>query len=307
MVTKEKKVKYFAQLKEYLQQYKRIIFVCADNVASAQMHEIRRALRGKAVVLMGKNTMTRRCIRDMLEEHPELERLLPLVKGNVGLIFTDEDLGEVREIVLANRKAAPAKAGAISPVDVVVPAGPTGMEPTQTSFLQALDIPSKIVKGRIEITSDVHLIHIGQKVGTSESTLLSKLSIFPFAYGLEPLQIYDEGSIYSPKVLDMSEEDILEKLNEAVATITCLSLGAQFPTIVSVKHSLLNGYKNVLALSIATDYTFKQSEQIKEMLENPEAFAAAAPDAAAEVAEEKAEETVEEEESDDDMGMGLFD
>ena len=306
MVSRERKQQFFVQLKELLDKYKRIMFVGADNVKSTQMHEVRRALRGKGVILMGKNTMVRRCIRDALEANPEYERLLALCKGNVGLVFTDVELTEVRDIIKANRKGAPAKAGTISPVDVVVPAGPTGLEPTQTSFLQALDIPSKIVKGRIEITAPVDLIAIGQKVTASQSALLQKLGIFPFSFGLEPVMIFDEGSVYSPRVLDMTDADIIERFNEAITQISCISLAVHYPTYPSVKHSVLNGYKNVLALSVATDYTFKQSEKIKEMLANPEAFAVAAPVAA--VVEEKVEEKVEEpEESDDDMGMGLFD
>jgi len=56
--------------------------------------------------------------------------------------------------------SAPAKAGIIAPNDVLVPKGNTGMEPTQTSFLQALNIPSKINKGQVEILSDVNLIKV---------------------------------------------------------------------------------------------------------------------------------------------------
>lgn len=47
------------------------------------MHEIRRALRGRGVVLMGKNTMVRRAIRVLASEFPEYERLLPAVKGTI--------------------------------------------------------------------------------------------------------------------------------------------------------------------------------------------------------------------------------
>lgn len=45
------------------------------------MHEIRQALRGDAVVLMGKNTMVRRALKGFVAENPEYERLLPHVKG----------------------------------------------------------------------------------------------------------------------------------------------------------------------------------------------------------------------------------
>ena len=53
----QNKAAYFDKLKGLLEQYKSIFLVGIDNVSSQQMHEIRYALRGEAVVLMGKNTM----------------------------------------------------------------------------------------------------------------------------------------------------------------------------------------------------------------------------------------------------------
>lgn len=90
--------------------------------------------------------------------------MLPQVVGNVGFVFTNEDLTEVRDTLLANKKEAPAKAGAIAPLDVFVPAGTTGMGPEKTSFFQALAIPTKITKGMIEILSEVHLVKVNEKV-----------------------------------------------------------------------------------------------------------------------------------------------
>jgi len=86
------------------------------------------------------------------------------VVGNIGFVFTNGDLGEIREILLSNKKEAPAKAGALAPLDVFVPPGNTGMGPEKTSFFQALAIPTKITKGTIEILSEIHLIKKDEKV-----------------------------------------------------------------------------------------------------------------------------------------------
>ena len=76
---------------------------------------------------------------------------MPHIKGNVGFVFTKGDLVSVRDDILANKVAAPARAGAIAPVDVFVPKGNTGLGPEKTSFFQALAIPTKISKAMIEI------------------------------------------------------------------------------------------------------------------------------------------------------------
>lgn len=153
--------------------------VNVDNVGSNQMHQIRQALRGKGVVLMGKNTQVRRAVRGLIAENPQYERFLPHVRGNVGFVFTDGDLKEVRDLITANKVAAPAKAGALAPADVFIPAGPTGMDPGKTSFFQALGIPTKIARGMIEIVSEVRVTESGGRVGPSEATLLNMLNISP--------------------------------------------------------------------------------------------------------------------------------
>ena len=50
-------------------------------------------------------------------------KIEPLIGGNVGFVFTNDDLPVIRDLILANRVPAPARAGAMAPVDVVVPAG----------------------------------------------------------------------------------------------------------------------------------------------------------------------------------------
>lgn len=309
---KGNKQEYFNKLKSLLEESKSIFIVTVDNVSSQQMHEIRKALRGRATVLMGKNTMVRRALRILSADFPEYERLLPHVKGNVGFVFTSEDLKEIREIVVSNVIAAPARAGAVAPMDVYVPAGNTGMEPGKTSFFQALGVPTKIARGTIEITTDLKLVEAGAKVGPSEATLLNMLNISPFTYGMGISQIYDDGNCFPASVLDIDDEDLIKAFLGAVKAISAISLAANYPTLPSVAHSLINSYKKVLSVALATDYSWDAIAELKDRIANPEAYAAAAPAAAAPsaAAESKAEEKKAEsdEESEEDGGFGgLFD
>jgi len=315
---KEKKQQYFAKLVKLLEDYPSILIVGADNVGSNHMQQIRKALRAKgAVLLMGKNTMIRKAIRGHAANNQNLEQLLPLVKGNVGFVFCKSDLGEIKKILANNRVEAPARAGAVSPCKVIVPAMNTGLEPTQTSFFQALNIPTKIARGQIEIIQDITLLVEGQKVGASEANLLAKLNIKPFSYGLGLSQVYDNGALYSHTVLDKTDEDLIAQFHAGVKNIAALGLQIGYPTIASLPHSIARGYKNVLAVSLATDYTFEKAQKLKDYLANPSAFAAAAPaktaaapakgKEAAPAKEEKKKEPEKKEESDEDMGFGLFD
>jgi len=302
------KSNYFVKLVEYLNEYPKCFIVGVDNVGSKQMQTIRSSLRGHATVLMGNNTMIRKAIRGHLENDPGLEKLLPHMKGNVGFVFTKEDLLEIRGKILENKVAAPAKAGAIAPIDVFIEASNTGLGPEKTSFFQALSIATKIARGTIEILNKVHLIKLDEKVGASEATLLQMLKIYPFSYGLQIRQVYDSGSVFHPSILDITDADICAKFMAGVANVAAVCLQIGYPTPASVPHSIVNGFKNVLAIACATEINFPQAEQAKAYLADPSAFVSAAAVAApAEEQKVEAKKEESEEESDDDMGFGLFD
>ncbi|KAF1999493.1 hypothetical protein P154DRAFT_535494 [Amniculicola lignicola CBS 123094] len=312
------KAGYFDKLKGLLDEYKSIFIVSVDNVSSQQMHEIRQSLRGQGVVLMGKNTMVRRALKGFIAEYPDYERLLAHVKGNIGFVFTNDDLKEIRDKILSNRVAAPARAGAVAPLDVFIPAGNTGrsgMEPGKTSFFQALGVPTKIARGTIEITTDLKLVEAGSKVGASEATLLNMLNISPFTYGMGIAQIYDAGQTFPSSVLDIEESQLLKAFSSAVTAIASISLAVGYPTLPSVIHSIVNSYKKVIAVAIETDYDWEEISELKDRIANPDKYASSAPAggaasggaAPAEETKAAAEESEKEDSEDEDMGFGLFD
>jgi len=311
MVKEDRKVwknRFFEKMIRMLNEYPKCFIVGADNVGSSQMQKIRISLRGEAEILMGKNTMMKKVIRSHLENNPDLANLLPFIEQNIGFVFTKGDLSTIKTKIAQNKVKAPAKAGALSNLDVSVPAQVTTMGPEKTSFFQALQIPTKITRGQIEIINSIQLIKAGDKVGASEATLLNMLNISPFSYGLVIKHVYENGAVFSPEILDITPEDLKNKFREGVRNVAAISLAIGYPTVASAPHSIANGFKKIMAVAAATDIEFEQVKGIKEFLKDPSKFAAAAPVAAAapKAAEKKKEKTPEPSE-DEDMGFGLFD
>jgi len=319
---KERKQKYFETLEKYADQFNKILIVGVDNIRSKQMQNVRHKLRNRAELLMGKNTLMRKCLRDMAEARGEAiwSEMLDHVKGNIGFCFTDMDAGDVKEVFAEYKIQAPAKAGIVAPVDVLIPDGPTGMGPEKTSFFQALNLPTKIVRGVISILNVTKVVSEGDKVGLSEAKLLNMLNISPFFYGIELLQIVEAGSIYPPSVLEITTDILLAKFAAGAANVAAISLQIGYPTKASAPHLLINGFKNILAVALATEITFEHAglENAKLFLSDPEAFAtanaggggggggaAAAPAAAAAAAPAAAAPAASE--SEEDMDMGMFD
>lgn len=304
----DRRADYFTRIHDYVRKYKKIMLIGVNNVSSTQMHQIRAAIRNDSVLLMGKNTMVKKAIREVLNEAPDIEPLIQHIKGNVGLVFTNGDLKDVKDTILKNRIAAPAKAGAYIQCNVSIPAGNTGISPDKTSFFQNLSIPTKVVKGAIEIVSEVLVLKEGGRVGASEAELLSMLNITPFSYGCEIQMIYDNGALYDPVMLEVTDETVIKKYTEGLKTVAALSLQLNIPTVAAVPHSIINGFKNLLSISLVSDFSFEAADKLKHLM----ATAASAPTqaatsssstkAAAPVKEVKKEESEEEE-----LGMGLFD
>merc|ERR1719370_196376 len=113
--------------------------------------------------------------------------------------------------------------------------------------------------------------------------------------------------------MDISDDDLCRRFMESVANIASISLSIGYPTAASAPHTIINGFKNLLAIAEETEIEFKEAETMKEFLKDPSKFAAAAAAAApaagggAEEKKEEAKKEESEEESDDDMGFGLFD
>lgn len=60
----------------------------------------------------------------------------------------------------------------------------------------------------------MQLVKEGDKVGASEATLLNMLNISPFTYGLVVQQVYDQGTVFSPRVLDITDEDLMKSFQD---------------------------------------------------------------------------------------------
>lgn len=129
-----------------------------------------------------------------------------------------------------------------------------------------LNIPTKINKGTVEIITPVELIKKGDKVGSSEAALLAKLGIRPFSYGLVITSVYDSGSVFTPEVLDLTEEDLIVKFSAGVSIVASLSLAVSYPTLAAAPHMFINAYKNVLAIAIETEYSYSHADKVKEYL-----------------------------------------
>jgi len=164
-----------------------------------------------------------------------------------------------------------------------------------------LQIQTKIVKAQIDIVADKQVIFKGEKIGATQAMLLDKLKIYPFSYKMEVKKVLQNGSMFDAAVLELSEEALISKFRKAINNQANLSLGLGYSTSASAPHTLLAGFKNLVAFSASSGYEFKQAADFLSAAKNAPAAGPAAGGSAAAAAAPAEEEKAEEEE---DVEMG---
>jgi len=274
-VVSQRKLDFRTKLEKFLDDYKHILICNIDNVGSHQLQQIRISLRGKAVIMCGKNTIIRKVMKDVAKKNENLNKLIPEIFGNVAMVFANGELADIRKIIVGNKNPAAARVGTLAPDDCWVQPGPTGLDPGQTNFFQALNISTKIVRGSIEIMNPVHLIKKGDKVTPSHVSLLSKLDIKPFYYFMTVTHVYEDGALYAAEILDITKDSLAAKFLNGVSKITALALAIGVPTLSTIPHSFARAFKNLLALAVENDdIEFKQAVPYKEFVKDPASWAA---------------------------------
>jgi len=326
IMVNERKRAIVTKLCECFTKYKQIVIVSLDNVSTNQIHAARKILTDgqyKGEMIIGKNSLIRKALKfmtetpsagsDDYEDHkrwtqiPALEILKDHMKLNVGLIFSEEPYMDLRTKIEAEKISMPARTGVLSPTDVIIPAGPTGIEVGKIDLFHKLNIQCKTFKQAIEINKEVKIITKGEKVTEGATQMCKLLNIVPFEYSLTFQKVYIDGIILDQEIIEMPLSSIEEKFEEFCPFLTALSLGASIPNSLSVPQFLANGFMNLLAIGSESGYSFKQLEAALDASKN--AVAAPVQTTATEVKKEEVVAAPVEDESesvDGDVG-GLFD
>lgn len=135
--------------------------------------------------------------------------------------------------------------------------------------------------------------------------LLDKLKIYPFSYKMEIKKVLQDGSMFDAAVLDLSTDLLIQKFKKAINNQANLSLGLGYSTSVSAPHTLLTGFKNLVAFSAASGFEFAEAKTFLDAAASAPAAGGATASAAKTEAAAPVEEAAKEEEEDVQLG-GLF-
>lgn len=317
MVYPERKQRLLNNYLECFSKYDQIIVVDLLNISTEQILKTRLSLRKLGgTIIIGKNSIARLTVRiltgqagpeyaDLAKKYPQkpgLKTLLPYLIDKIGFIFSDTSYVELKPIIENEKIKMPAKAGIIAPSDIVIPAGPTNLDPGKIGEFQRVNINVKAIKGVLEVVKDHKLINEGEIVSETVSAMCRLLGIVPFEYAMELKYVYLNEQIIPKSVIKITPENVLANFQESVKTLTAISLGAGLPNTLSLPHMIQDTFKFLLSIGLAGDLKFKALEDALSAQANAPAPTTAAP-AKNDAPAKKVEEPVEEEEEVDFADM----
>ena len=318
-----------AELEELTNNNEIIGIVNLADIPAPQLQTMRKSLAGKAVIRMSRKNFIKIALDNVDKEN--IEGLEDYLEGQPAMVFTEMNPFKLFKILEDSKTEAPAKAGAIAPADIVVPAGDTSFPPGPIlGELQQAGINAKIDKGSIVVQEDAVVVKEGEAVPKDVADVLTKLEIHPMEVGIDLLAVYEDNTIYTADVLEIDEEETKTNIATAYQNAINLSVFAGIVNSQSAPILIQQAARDAMNLAInaniltseTTDAILSKAyahamaiasklsddaldEDLKGKLSSQPVAAAPAEDNTEEVVEEE-EVAEEEEEEDAAAGLAMF-
>ena len=279
------------EIRKLLDGYNALGVANLQKVRAAQLQEMKKKLKDVANVRVLKNTLMKRAISDY-KNKPDMGKLEPMLNGSNIYLFTNLNPFKLSLLLDKGRVKTTAKAGDTAAIDVIVPAGNTGLPPGPViSQLGAVGLPTRIEGGSVWINKDTMVAKKGDVIDVRLAGVLSKMNIKPVEVGLILKAVYEEGLILTDEQLHIDVDGFRKTLIEATSNALNLSLNAGYPTSETI--SLLLQIAHRKAYSLALNAGIATKETIGDMLRKAHAEASSVDAKLPKTEEKKAEPTAQ--------------
>jgi large subunit ribosomal protein L10 len=209
-------------------KYKNIVVIEVGHINDKQIQSIKKILRGKAIIRMSKKSLQIRAIEQYKKESKKknLEELSNNIPGQSSLVFTNMNIFELKKIFLENEWMVPAKPYEITPVDIWVPAGDTGLPTGQviSELNMTLRLPTRLENDTIWIREDTRTHKAGDLVDVKQAAVLKKLNIKPIESLIKIHYAWSDGEIIPEEILYMDMEKFQQDITSCYLSAQRLAI-----------------------------------------------------------------------------------
>ncbi len=245
------------ELKKLLETYPVVGIASIEGLPAAQFQEIKAKTKEHAIIRVARKRLIKRAIE---ASKADLKKLEDYMKGPVAIIFSDMNAFKLYNTLKRMKSKAPAKAGQIAPNDIVVPAGDTGLPPGPAlGDLKAAGINAKIEGQSIKVVKDSVVAKEGEPISEVVANALNKLGIKPVEIFLKVLAVYEDGTVFTPDVLDIDESKVISDIQTAFSNARNLSVEVAYPTKQTADLLIAKAFSNARNLSVEIGFLTKQT------------------------------------------------
>jgi large subunit ribosomal protein L10 len=307
------KVEEVNQLIDLFKNYKNVAVIDVGKISDRQIQETRKLLRGKAIFKLSKKNLQKLAIEQYKEESKKqnLEELAEMIPGQAALCFTNLDLFELKNLFNENEWMVAAKPNEITPVDIIVPAGDTGLPTGQviSELNMTLRLPTRIQNDTIWVREDTRTHKKGDLVDVKQAAVLKKLGITPIESLIRILFAWSEEEIISEDILYMNLEKFKADITYAYLSAQNLALDLGIVDKETITPFTQKAHRQALALLFEMPIYIEElrDEYIKKATFSAQALNSLILGESVQVSPESGKpekEEKEEEEEEEEVGIG---
>ncbi len=249
------KKEIFSDLQTLLRKYSVVAVADLQKVRSSQIQEIRKKLRGKAELLVAKNTILQKASENLASEKSNVDKFANSLSGSKVLIFTQMNPFELILFLDKNKVRVPAKGGDVATGEITIPAGNTGLQPGPViSEFNEAKVQTRIEGGSIFVAKDTVVATKGDVISTKTASLLSKLGMKPMEAGLGLSYAYDNGLVLGPNDLAFDLDQMKSQFSTAARSAFGLALEANIMMPETAPAILGKAYRQALAVGVEAGF-----------------------------------------------------
>jgi len=254
------KKEIYSDLVELLQKYPVVAVADLRKVRSSQIQEIRKKLRGKAELIVAKNTILRKASEKLATEKTNVDKFADSLTGSKVLIFSQMNPYELIIFLNKNKVRVPAKGGDIATSEIMVQAGNTGLQPGPViSEFNEAKVQTRIESGSIFIAKDTIVANKGDVISTKAASLLSKLGMKPMEAGLSLAYAYDHGLVLFPNDLTFNLDQMKTEFSTAVRLAFGVAVEANIMLPATAPQIISKAYRQAVAVSLEAGFLTKET------------------------------------------------
>ncbi|MBE8540085.1 50S ribosomal protein L10 [Geoglobus acetivorans] len=222
------KVDAVEEIKRLFREYPVVGIAGFRGVPSSQFQSVRRDLRDEVAIRVVKNTLLKLALESLGGDYKKLE---DYIEDQVAVVASKLNPFKLFKKLENTKTPSPLKPNQVSPVDVVVEAGPTNFPPGPIlGEIQAAGIPAAIEKGKIVVKNTVTVVRAGEVVKPEVARALNLLEVKPIKIGLDTKALMENGIVFTPADLAIDEAQVFEDFIEAARKALNLAVNSAYVT-----------------------------------------------------------------------------